>query len=69
MFRRATGTTVGNYVIHKRVVMAQNLMLQGQTANSAAAAVGFHDYSSFFRSYKKVLGYAPSVKHTPMPLD
>jgi AraC-like DNA-binding protein len=56
MFRRATGTTIGNYVIHKRVAMAQNLMLQGQTANSAAAAVGFHDYSSFFRSYKKVLG-------------
>jgi AraC-like DNA-binding protein len=68
MFRRATGTTVGNYVIHKRVVMAQNLMLQGHTANSAAAAVGFHDYSSFFRAYKKVLGYAPSVKHTPMLL-
>ena len=69
MFRRATGTTVGNYVIHKRVVMAQNLMSQGHTANGAAAAVGFRDYSSFFRAYKKVLGYAPSDNHTPIPLD
>lgn len=68
MFRRATGTTVGNYVTHKRVVMAQNLMLQGQTASSAAAAVGFHDYSSFFRAYKKVLGYPPSVKHNAILL-
>ncbi|MFB8377727.1 helix-turn-helix domain-containing protein [Paenibacillus taichungensis] len=68
MFRRATGTTVGNYVIHKRVIMAQNLISQGQTANSAASAVGFHDYSSFFRAYKKVLGYAPSVKQNTMLL-
>ncbi|OMF80251.1 helix-turn-helix domain-containing protein [Paenibacillus glucanolyticus] len=68
MFRKATGTTVGNYVTHKRVVMAQNLMLQGQTASSAAAAVGFHDYSSFFRAYKKVLGHPPSVKHNAILL-
>ncbi|MFD0693602.1 helix-turn-helix domain-containing protein [Paenibacillus sp. GCM10027628] len=66
MFRRATGTTVGNYVTYKRVVMAQNLILQGQPAGSAAAAVGFHDYSSFFRAYKKVLGHAPSVKQTQL---
>ncbi|MET3851682.1 MULTISPECIES: helix-turn-helix transcriptional regulator [Paenibacillus] len=68
MFRKATGTTIGNYIIHKRVVMAQNLMLQGHTASSAAAAVGFHDYSSFFRAYKKVLGCAPSAKRHPMLL-
>jgi len=69
MFRRATGTTIGNYVTHKRIVMAQNLMLQGQSANCAATAVGFHDYSSFYRAYKKVLGHAPSDKHTPIPLN
>ncbi|HBU82655.1 MAG TPA: AraC family transcriptional regulator [Paenibacillus sp.] len=69
IFRRATGTTVGNYVTRKRVAMAQNLMLQGQTANSAASAVGFNDYSSFFRAYKKVLGYAPSVKQNVMLLE
>ncbi|MWV42124.1 helix-turn-helix domain-containing protein [Paenibacillus sp. HJL G12] len=68
VFRKATGTTVGNYVVHKRVVMAQNLMLQGQTASEAAASVGFGDYSTFFRAYKKVLGYSPSVKQNPMLL-
>ncbi|QAY67929.1 helix-turn-helix transcriptional regulator [Paenibacillus protaetiae] len=69
LFRKATGTTVGNYVIHKRVVMAQNLMLQGQSASSAAAAAGFRDYSSFFRSYKKVAGHAPSEKQSPIRLQ
>ncbi|GAB6930451.1 AraC family transcriptional regulator [Paenibacillus sp. JCM 10914] len=68
IFRTATGSTVWNYVIHKRIVMAQNLMMQGQSATSAASAVGFQDYSSFYRSYKKVLGHAPSVKQAPILL-
>jgi AraC-like DNA-binding protein len=68
IFRKATGTTVLNYVIHKRVVMAQNLMLQGQTANSAAAIAGFGDYSSFYRAYKKIFRHAPSVKQIPILL-
>ncbi|GLX70088.1 AraC family transcriptional regulator [Paenibacillus glycanilyticus] len=60
IFRKATGTTVGNYLIHKRVVMAQNLIQQGHTASSAATEAGFRDYSAFYRAYKKVLGHAPS---------
>ncbi|ACT04461.1 AraC family transcriptional regulator [Paenibacillus sp. JDR-2] len=64
IFRKATGTTVGNYLIHKRVVMAQNLIQQGHTASSAAADAGFRDYSAFFRAYKKVLGRAPSSRGT-----
>jgi AraC-type DNA-binding domain-containing proteins len=62
IFRKATGTTVGNYLIHKRVVMAQNLIQQGYTASSAAASAGFHDYSAFYRAYKNVLGHSPSSK-------
>ncbi|MBB6671834.1 AraC family transcriptional regulator [Cohnella nanjingensis] len=68
MFKRATGTTVGHYVIHKRVVMAQNLMLQGQSAGAAAAAVGFRDYSAFYRAFKSITGHAPSDPHAPILL-
>ncbi|MCC3371452.1 AraC family transcriptional regulator [Cohnella sp. REN36] len=68
VFRRATGTTVGHYLLRKRVVMAQNLMLQGHSASAAAAASGFRDYSSFYRAYKNVLGHAPSFKPNPMLL-
>jgi AraC-like DNA-binding protein len=60
VFRKATGTTVGNYVIYKRVVLAQQLIMQGQSAGSASASAGFQDYSTFFRAYKKVFGHAPT---------
>jgi len=60
VFRKATGTTVGNYVIHKRVSMAQQWMMQGQTAGVAAASAGFRDYSAFYRAYRNIFGHAPS---------
>lgn len=60
VFRKATGTTVGNYVIHKRVSMAQQWMTQGQPAGFAAASAGFRDYSAFYRAYRKIFGHAPS---------
>ncbi|CAI6052860.1 helix-turn-helix domain-containing protein [Cohnella sp. JJ-181] len=62
MFRRATGTTVGNYVIHKRVVLARQLMMQGETANAASLSAGFGHYSSFFRAYRNIYGHAPTER-------
>lgn len=43
IFRKATGTTVGNYVIRKRVALARQLMMRGQSAISASANAGFQD--------------------------
>lgn len=60
LFRKATGTTVMEYMIHKRVIMAQQLILQGQSAAQAAANTGFGDYSVFYRAYIRVLGHAPA---------
>jgi len=68
MFRKATGTTVGDYVLRKRVALAHNLMLQGQSASAAATAAGFRDYSSFFRAFKNVFGHSPSAKPDPILL-
>lgn len=59
VFRKATGTTVGEYVIHKRVVSAQQLILHGQSAMQAAVASGFNDYSVFYRAYKRIVGRSP----------
>ncbi|MBO5199215.1 MAG: helix-turn-helix transcriptional regulator [Lachnospiraceae bacterium] len=60
LFKKATGTTVMNYVIHKRVALAKQMMLQGTSPARASEAAGFQDYSSFFRAYKKIYGKAPS---------
>lgn len=68
IFRRATGTTVGNYVIHKRVALARQLMMQGETASAASLSAGFGHYSSFFRAYRNIYGHAPTERGT-MPTD
>lgn len=65
LFKQATGTTVKNYLIHKRVAAAHELILQGYPAAGAAELCGFRDYSAFFKSYKKILGVSPAdaVRH------
>lgn len=64
VFREATGTTVGNYVIHKRVVLARQLMMKGESASAAALSAGFGHYSSFFRAYRGIYGHAPTADGT-----
>ncbi len=59
IFRKATGTTVFDYLLHKRVITAQQLLINGASAQSAAMEVGFRDYSSFYRSYLHILGHSP----------
>ena len=59
-FKKATGTTVMDYLTYKRIVMARQLMLNGDSASAAAQKCGFGDYSSFYRAYRKVMGYSPS---------
>lgn len=59
VFRKATGTTVFDYLIHKRVIAAQQLLINGASAQTAAAESGFTDYSSFYRSYTRILGHSP----------
>lgn len=60
LFRRATGTTVMDYLIHKRVALVQQLMSQGEPAGRAAMQAGFCDYSVFYRAYKRIFGHSPS---------
>ncbi len=60
VFRQATGTTVGNYISHKRIALAQQLMLKGIPASEAALRVGFGDYSSFYRAYRRLNGSSPA---------
>lgn len=61
IFRKATGTTVFDYLIRKRISMAQHLLFNGMSAQEAAAESGFDDYSAFYRAYVRVLGHAPSM--------
>ena len=59
VFREATGTTVFSYLQTKRVAMAEQLLQAGVPASEAAERVGFSDYSTFWRAYRKRKGHPP----------
>ncbi|MBP3300572.1 MAG: AraC family transcriptional regulator [Clostridia bacterium] len=60
IFKAATGTTVGQYCLTKRLLKARRRIAAGMTAQQAAQECGFGCYSSFFRLYKKRFGTVPS---------
>lgn len=60
ILKKELSLTVGSYIALKRSSMARQMMLKGETAAVAAALSGFKDYSTFFRTYKKYMGRAPT---------
>lgn len=58
-FKEATGTTIGNYISVKRLMLARHMLLQGWRASDVFPACGYENYSSFYRAYKKYFGYSP----------
>lgn len=59
-FKNVLGITVGEYILSKRLVLAQNLIQKGKRPTSIYLECGFQDYSGFFKAYKKKFGHAPS---------
>lgn len=60
LFKQYLGTTINEYIRYKRVAIARQYMIQdGDSAMTAALRVGFSDYSSFFRTYKKYIKSSP----------
>ena len=58
-FKNKTGYTLHNYIVKKRLFSAVDLMKEGTPSSKAAALCGFHDYSSFLRSFKKAFHQTP----------
>ncbi len=63
IFKRATGTSIHDYIITKRLILFNKLVDRGESISSAYKKCGFSDYSSFYRLYKKRFGASPSKKH------
>ncbi len=60
MFKQYTGATIVEYCTHKRLIAFNQLVSQNHSLESACYQVGFHNYSNFFRLYKKHTGITPS---------
>ena len=59
LFKQNTGFTVHQYIAYKRIVLTRELHLKGIPLTSACEKAGFGDYSTFYRTYKKIMGEPP----------
>ena len=61
-FKKETGYTIGSYLTTKRLRYARELIRDGMPVTEACFECGFHNYSAFFRAYKKAFGVSPGAK-------
>ena len=59
-FKNQIGSSIHNYVLQKRLILARSLISDGLSMSSVCSRCGFNDYSSFVRAFKKVYGVSPS---------
>ena len=59
LFREQTGVTLFTYFNTKRMTLARRLIHEGKGATAVAQRLGFHDYSTFYRTYRKYTGESP----------
>jgi AraC-like DNA-binding protein len=59
-FREETGTTIHSYISDHRLLLARDLISQGEPATDVCFKCGFGSYSSFSRAYSKFFGVTPT---------
>lgn len=59
IFKKATGSSVWEYISIKRLLSARNFIRAGEPAGKVCIKCGFKDYSSFYRMYKSRFGVSP----------
>ena len=58
-FKSYTGYTLHQYILQKRLYMAKSMLMKGETLTNISHKVGFNDYSTFVRAFKKEFGLSP----------
>ncbi len=59
-FHKITGETFNQYINRERVEAAADLIKSGKLVFEAAMDVGYRDFSTFYRNFKKRFGVSPS---------
>lgn len=62
LFRNHMGMPPLTYLSTKRLLQAKQLIDRGTSASEAASAVGFSDYSVFYRAFRQKFGHSPTKK-------
>lgn len=64
LFKKATGASVWDYIITKRLIMAKSFISAGENTTSACYKAGFNDYTAFYRAYKQKYNASPKNDKT-----
>lgn len=59
-FKDHTGMSIYQYVLTRRILLAQQLLQQGVKPRQACMQSGFTDYTSFYRAFKARTGKSPA---------
>ena len=59
-FKKRNGITVMDYLTRKRILLAKQWIAEGDSVSNVAYRVGFADYSTIFRAYRKIMGCSPT---------
>ncbi len=59
-FKDYTGMSIYQYILTRRIILAQQLIQQGAKPNQACEQSGFTDYTSFYRAFKARTGKSPN---------
>ncbi len=58
-FKMQTGVSLHSYVAQKRLIYAKSLLDLGEKPTEIYLKLGYKDYSSFYKAYKKMFGKCP----------
>ena len=59
IFKSTTGTTINKYITAKRITNAKALLSEGLSVQEVSEQCGFADYSTFFKSFTRIVGISP----------
>lgn len=58
-FKATTGLTIQQYILRKRIHMAQNYLQEGKSVTDSCMLSGFGEYTNFSRRFKEYIGVSP----------
>lgn len=60
-FKKYIKMPLMQYIRTKKIIAAHNMLLTGRKKYEVAEIFGFDDYSTFYRTYVKVMGFSPAA--------